>query len=164
MSIDVEWAAEIKKGFSYSRPSGTKLVNSLPINIVPWQIVIADTTVRDSYELLLNDPVDMVQQIRLVGVSGGASTQRRLQIDGDNGPAFLDAVRTSTISTVPFDHDFTVTPGLNLGDGWVMRVWRDSGGVTPRRLRIKQKNLDGTPFTGDHSLTLYFNVYTTRFQ
>lgn len=163
--LQVEWNNQDKKnGFNYDRKAGNKVVAPLEVEILPWALVVDNATASASgYNLSLNRDIDFVREIRLVAVVGSDATSRRVRIsDRTGGQNFLDASRTHAVTS--FDGELLLTPGANLGSGWVVKSWRDSGGKIPREINVTQKNVDGTAFTGDHKIALLFNVTTTRFQ
>jgi hypothetical protein len=164
MSIEVERNSESKHGFEYSRPSGNKVVAPLEINVVPLVLCISQSAAAASgYDLLLDQKINYVRELRLVGCAGASATTRKLVFTSDDGTNLFDQLRIAT-DTTRFNGQLVVSPGLALGDGLVVKVWRDATGEIPRRINIVQRNLDNTAFAGDHTLALYFNVVTTRFQ
>lgn len=164
MSIEVERNNESRHGFEYTRPAGNKVVAPLQLNQLPFTITIGTAAATTAgYDVLLDQPIDYVRELRLVGCAGSDTTTRRLLFTGDDGKNLFSHVRSATNSGV-FTGELVVSPGLSLGSGWLVKVWRDATGALPRRMNIKQVNLDGSAFVGDHKIALYFEVTTTRFQ
>lgn len=165
MSIEVERNSEAKRGgFAYERPAGNKVAAPLEINVIPLVLCIQNTAAAPSgYDLLLDQPVNYVRELRLVAVAGASGTTRKVLLTADDGSNLLDAVRSATDSN-RFTGQLIVSPNIGLAEPLVIKNWRDATGVLPRRVNLIQRNVDNTAFAGDHTLTLYFNIVTTRFQ
>jgi hypothetical protein len=165
MSIEVERNSESRRGgFAYERPAGTKIAAPLEICVVPLVLCIQNAAASASgYDLLLDQPVNYVREIRLVAVAGTSGITRKVLLTADDGSNLFDAVRAATDST-RFSGQLIVSPGIALAEPLVLKTWRDATGVLPRRVNLIQRNVDNTAFTGDSTLTLYFNIVCTRFQ
>lgn len=164
MSIEIERNSESKRGFAYERPAGNKVAAPLELCVVPLVLCIQNSaTAAGGYDLLLDQPINYVREIRLVSVSGSATDTRKVILTADDGTNLCEAVRCATDSN-RFSGQLVVTPGQSLGEGFIVKTWRDATGVIPRRMNLIQRNIDNTAFTGDHRIALYFNVVCTRFQ
>jgi hypothetical protein len=117
-----------------------------------------------NFDVILQKDIDYVEELRLVGVSAGDAASRLIKLESYKEP-LLDGVRAYTTRAFAMDKTLPVSPGMSLGDGLLVKSWRDAKGYIPRNLSVQQYNLDGTPFSQtDKSLILYFNVKAVRFQ
>jgi hypothetical protein len=147
-----------------SRPAGQITNEDVTHQNISWSVII-NTAAADAngYDCGTGiKEVDMIEEIRLIAVSAEATDTRRIIITGAR-EFKMDGMRVYAAEN-SIHGGFVVTPGLNYGQGLVTAHSRDARIIIPQMVNVVQKNLDGTPFTGDHRIRLYFNAKVHRFQ